>query len=82
MGPQENARQPGATKPKGAVPRVDDAYRFEAIQAQAAARRRALDCAMGTMLTDVDDDGCWDGVDRSKYEEPRITPVVWVVTTL
>ena len=31
----------------------------------------------GVMRTDVDDDGWWDGVERSKNEGPRNTPVVW-----
>ena len=69
--------RPGATRSTGAVPQLGDESRFESLKSLAAARRRALDCARGVTRTDVDDDGWWDGVERSKHEGPRNTPVVW-----
>ena len=59
------------------MPLIDEHSRFESLKSLAAARRRALDCASGVLRTDVDDDGCWEGVERSKNEGPRNTPVVW-----
>ena len=59
------------------MPQLGDECRFESLKSLAATRRRALDCARGVLRTDVDDDGLWGSVERSKHEVPRNTPVVW-----